>query len=113
MHDLQSRSENSEPLHLRSIPPEARQDMSAAERTRRSHGGPPIMSTEPQKPSAGPELADVARYADAVKRWNMAEPLRWITECEGCKTRYENGCGSTECCGSVQYIVWEGNPHNA
>jgi len=31
----------------------------------RSHGGPKLMMTDRDKPSAGPELADVARYAAA------------------------------------------------
>jgi hypothetical protein len=28
----------------------------------------------------------------------------WLTKCCVCGRKYENGCGSTECCGSIQEI---------
>jgi len=34
----------------------------------------------------------------------------WV-ECNVCKQRYKNHAGSTECCGSIAYIIDEyGNP---
>ncbi len=29
----------------------------------------------------------------------------WTTECAVCGNHYQNGCGSTECCGAVQYLI--------
>lgn len=33
------------------------------------------------------------------------ENKTWITECDVCGQRYENGVGSTPCCGAMQHIV--------
>lgn len=30
---------------------------------------------------------------------------RWRTRCSVCGKEYENGCGSTECCGALQEII--------
>lgn len=37
----------------------------------------------------------------------QAIPLtgNWITECAACGKHYQNGCGSTECCGAIQYLI--------
>lgn len=32
----------------------------------------------------------------------------WITKCTVCGQEYENGCGSTECCGALQYVISNG-----
>lgn len=30
---------------------------------------------------------------------------KWISQCTVCGKQYENGCGSTECCGALQEII--------
>lgn len=44
----------------------------------------------------------------AVMDEKKMNPLtgKWITRCLVCSREYENGVGSTECCGAVQEIVW-------
>jgi len=36
---------------------------------------------------------------------NSLEGKTWKTQCQVCGQQYANGCGSTPCCGSLQFII--------
>lgn len=51
------------------------------------------------------EGTDIQTTTDSPTGWLPRLVRPWLTKCCVCGRKYENGCGSTECCGSIQEVI--------